>query len=225
MTIQTWALFCATEAVLSFIPGPAVLYVVSSSIAHGSRAGVVASLSILAANAFYFILSGTGLGALLLASRTVFIAIKWAGAAYLVYLGLRMVFARSPEAPEAGGERKHAHHAGVFWNGFLTQISNPKAIIFFVALLPQFIDPDESAARTSHALKRGAFTQRPAARHARTYTISTKNSTITELQPRMAICRAADSSGSMNCGSNATKKIIALGFEIWVKKPFQKTPA
>jgi len=54
MTIQTWALFCATEAVLSFIPGPAVLYVVSSSIAHGSRAGVVASLSILAANAFYF---------------------------------------------------------------------------------------------------------------------------------------------------------------------------
>lgn len=147
MTIQTWALFCATEAVLSFIPGPAVLYVVSSSIAHGSRAGVVASLSILAANAFYFILSGTGLGALLLASRTVFLAIKWAGAAYLVYLGLRMVFARSPEAPEAGGERKRARHAGVFWNGFLTQVSNPKAIIFFVALLPQFIDPDESAAR------------------------------------------------------------------------------
>jgi len=147
MTIQTWALFCATEAVLSFIPGPAVLYVVSSAITHGSRAGVVASLSILAANAVYFILSGMGLGALLLASRTVFLVIKWAGAAYLVYLGLRMVFARSPEAPEAGGERKPAHHAGVFWNGFVTQISNPKAIIFFAALLPQFINPDQSAAR------------------------------------------------------------------------------
>ena len=113
MTIQTWALFCATEAVLSFIPGPAVLYVVSSSIAHGSRAGVVASLSILAANAFYFILSGTGLGALLLASRTVFIAIKWAGAAYLVYLGLRLVLAPAHEvagsvrlsSPRSAGSR------------------------------------------------------------------------------------------------------------------------
>ena len=57
MTIETWTLFCATEAVLSFIPGPAVLYVVSSSITHGSRAGIVASLSILAGNTVYFILA------------------------------------------------------------------------------------------------------------------------------------------------------------------------
>jgi homoserine/homoserine lactone efflux protein len=147
MTIQTWALFCATEAVLSFVPGPAVLYVVSSALTHGARAGVVASLSILAGNAVYFVLSAFGLGAALLASRNVFLAIKWIGAAYLVYLGLRMLFARSPEAPEHGGEKKPARHSGVFWNGFVTQISNPKAIIFFAALLPQFINPDESAAR------------------------------------------------------------------------------
>lgn len=147
MTIQTWALFCATEAVLSFIPGPAVLYVVSSAIAHGSRAGIVASLSILAANAVYFVLSAMGLGALLIASRPVFIGIKWVGAAYLVYLGLRMLLSRNPEAPESHSEPKRAHHAGVFWNGFVTQISNPKAIIFFAALLPQFINPDQSAAR------------------------------------------------------------------------------
>ncbi|HEX6792075.1 MAG TPA: LysE family translocator [Candidatus Krumholzibacteria bacterium] len=147
MTIQTWTLFCATEAVLSFIPGPAVLYVISSAIAHGSRAGVVASLSILAGNTVYFILSAMGLGALLLASRPVFVAIQWIGAAYLVYLGLRMLLSRTPHAPESGTEMKPARHAGVFWNGFVTQISNPKAIIFFAALLPQFIDPDESAAR------------------------------------------------------------------------------
>jgi len=147
MTIQTWALFCATEAVLSLVPGPAVLYVVSSSIAHGSRAGIVASLSILAGNAVYFILSAMGLGALLLASRTVFLAIKWIGAAYLVYLGLRMLLSRSPRALEAGGEPKPTRHAGVFWNGFVTQISNPKAIVFFAALLPQFINPDQSVAR------------------------------------------------------------------------------
>ena len=150
MTIQTWTLFCATEAVLSFIPGPAVLYVISSAIAHGSRAGIVASLSILAGNTVYFILSAMGLGALLLASRPVFVAIQWIGAAYLVYLGLRMLLSRAPHAPESGGEIRPAKHAGVFWNGFVTQISNPKAIIFFAALLPQFINldnPGESAAR------------------------------------------------------------------------------
>ncbi len=146
MTIETWTLFCATEAVLSFIPGPAVLYVVSNSITHGSRAGIVASLSILAGNTVYFILSAMGLGALLLASRHVFMAIQWIGAAYLVYLGLRMLFSRTPQAPESHSTRP-ARHAGVFWSGFLTQIANPKAIIFFAALLPQFIDPDESAAR------------------------------------------------------------------------------
>lgn len=147
MTIETWTLFCATEAVLSFIPGPAVLYVVSSSITHGSRAGIVASLSILAGNTVYFVLSAMGLGALFLASRHVFIAIQWAGAAYLVYLGLRMLVSRTPHAPESSHAPRPARHAGVFWNGFLTQIANPKAIIFFAALLPQFIDPDESGAR------------------------------------------------------------------------------
>jgi threonine/homoserine/homoserine lactone efflux protein len=146
MTIETWALFCATEAVLSFIPGPAVLYVVSSSITHGSRAGVVASLSILAANAVYFVLSAMGLGAVLIASRHVFTAIQWIGAAYLVFLGVRMLFSRTPIAPEAGHEPRLAKHSGVFWNGFVTQIANPKAIIFFAALLPQFINPDQSAA-------------------------------------------------------------------------------
>ena len=146
MTIETWALFCATEAVLSFIPGPAVLYVVSSSITLGSRAGIVASLSILAGNAVYFVLSGMGLGALLLASRHLFMAIKWIGAAYLVFLGLRMLFGRSPEGSESVQPAKPTRHVGVFWNGFLIQIANPKAIIFFAALLPQFINPDESAA-------------------------------------------------------------------------------
>jgi threonine/homoserine/homoserine lactone efflux protein len=147
MTIETWTLFCATEAVLSFIPGPAVLYVVSTSITRGSRAGIVASLSILAGNTVYFILSAMGLGAMLLASRPVFTAIQWIGAAYLVYLGLRMLLSRNPEAPEPAHDGKPVRHAGVFWGGFFTQIANPKAILFFAALLPQFIDPDESAAR------------------------------------------------------------------------------
>lgn len=146
MTIETWTLFCATEAVLSFIPGPAVLYVVSTAITRGSRAGIVASISILAGNTVYFILSAMGLGALLLASRLLFTGIQWVGAAYVVFLGLRMLLIRTPAAPESSLATTPTRHAGVFWGGFFTQIANPKAIVFFAALLPQFIDPDESAA-------------------------------------------------------------------------------
>lgn len=145
MTIETWILFCATETVLCFIPGPAVLCVVSAALARGARRGFHASLGILAANTAYFALSATGLGAVLLASRPVFVTIKWMGAAYLVFLGLRMTFARLrtatlSETPSAGNER------GSFWNGFVVQAANPKALIFFTALLPQFINPDAAVA-------------------------------------------------------------------------------
>jgi len=146
MTFQTWALFCATETVLCFIPGPAVLFVVSSALTRGTRGGLLGSLGILAANTAYFILSAMGLGAVLLASRTVFVAIKWLGAAYLIYLGLRMILARPHQAADETPSPDSSRRAGVFWSGFVTQAANPKAIIFFTALLPQFIDPDQSAA-------------------------------------------------------------------------------
>ena len=145
MTLETWLFFCATETVLCFIPGPAVLCVVSAALTRGARQGFHASLGILAANTAYFALSATGLGAVLLASRTVFVAIKWIGAAYLVYLGIRMIFARATAASllETAELRRTR---GAFWNGFVVQAANPKAIIFFTALLPQFIDPDAAVA-------------------------------------------------------------------------------
>ncbi len=144
MTLETWLLFCATETVLCFIPGPAVLCVVSAALSRGSRAGVHSSFGILAANTMYFVLSAMGLGAVLLASRTVFLVIKSVGAAYLVFLGLRMVIARmGTDAVAPTGETSVR---GSFWNGFVVQAANPKAIIFFTALLPQFIDPDAAVA-------------------------------------------------------------------------------
>jgi homoserine/homoserine lactone efflux protein len=173
MTVETWLLFCATETVLCFIPGPAVLCVVSAALARGARAGFHASLGILAANTAYFALSATGLGAVLLASRTVFVAIKWVGAAYLVYLGLRMLLAhgegkaKAPEAPPVASAR------GAFLNGFVVQAANPKALIFFTALLPQFIDPDAAVwpqvgllAASSVAIELGVLSLYVAACHS-----------------------------------------------------------
>ncbi|HEX8907420.1 MAG TPA: LysE family transporter, partial [Longimicrobiaceae bacterium] len=88
MTWQRWAVFMAMEIVLSLTPGPAVLFVVAQGLRYGAVRSLWANLGILSGNAFYFALSATGLGALLLASHDLFAAVRWAGAAYLVWLGI-----------------------------------------------------------------------------------------------------------------------------------------
>jgi homoserine/homoserine lactone efflux protein len=145
MTVETWLLFCVTETVLCFTPGPAVLTVVSLALTTGAGAGIGASLGILAANAFYFVLSATGIGAVLLASYELFFLIKWVGAAYLVGLGLRMLVSRA-NAFEAAREAAPATRRSLrpFTHGVVTQGANPKALVFFTALLPQFIHPDNA---------------------------------------------------------------------------------
>ncbi len=142
MTVQTWILFCLTETVLCFTPGPAVLLVISMSLTRSARAGLGASLGILAANCAYFVLSATSLGAVLLASWNLFFVIKWLGAAYLVWIGSRMILwpSRAEPSSAAAADRGPAR-GSTFWYGFLTQAANPKALVFFTALLPQFFDP------------------------------------------------------------------------------------
>jgi threonine/homoserine/homoserine lactone efflux protein len=137
MTLQTWLLFCATEAILSLIPGPAVLFVLACALRGGLPRGIQASGGILASNALYFALSATGIAAVLVASHTLFTIIKWAGAAYLVWLGARMLFSRP--APVHDTTPAGAPDPRVFWRAFLVQASNPKALLFFIALYPQFI--------------------------------------------------------------------------------------
>jgi threonine/homoserine/homoserine lactone efflux protein len=137
MSLQAWLAFCATETVLCLIPGPAVLYVVSAALARGVRPGMAAAFGILAANTFYFVLSGTGIAAVILASSRLFTMLEWAGAAYLVWLGLRMLV--RPVQVVAEASRPAIERS--FIRGVLVQGANPKALVFFVALLPQFVDP------------------------------------------------------------------------------------
>ena len=143
MTIETWLLFCVTETVLCFTPGPAVLLVVSLGLTSGARAGLGASLGILAANAFYFVLSATGIGAVLLTSYELFFLIKWIGAGYLVWLGLRMLLSRA-NASETASIAAPRRTLRPFTHGVVTQGANPKALVFFTALLPQFIHPESA---------------------------------------------------------------------------------
>ena len=142
MSLRLLAVFSITELVLCLTPGPAVLLIVSQSLKDGLRASLRGALGILAGNTIYFVLSALGLGALLLASATLFNIIKWAGAAYLVVMGLKMLFAKRRTE---GADRDNAQpkrSVRLFSEGLLTQLSNPKAIVFFSALLPQFISPD-----------------------------------------------------------------------------------
>jgi threonine/homoserine/homoserine lactone efflux protein len=107
---------------------------------RGAWPGLAASLGILAGNALYFLVSATGVAAVIVASSQLFTALKWAGAAYLVWLGLRMLLSPSlgPTAVIPRPVRRS------FLRGFVVQAANPKALVFFVALLPQFIDPTAS---------------------------------------------------------------------------------
>ncbi|MBM3220386.1 MAG: LysE family translocator [Candidatus Rokubacteria bacterium] len=139
MTLETWALFAITEAALCFTPGPAVLLVLSQGLTRGTGPSVYANLGILTGNAVYFALSATGLGAVLLASYELFSAIRWIGAAYLVWLGVTAFFGRSRVLTVDAAAPTSA--ARTFVNGVVLQVANPKALVFFVALLPPFIDP------------------------------------------------------------------------------------
>jgi homoserine/homoserine lactone efflux protein len=137
MTLETWIAFCAIELVLCLTPGPAVLFVISTTLASGPRAGSAGSLGIVAGNTLYFVLSAVGVAAIILASNQLFTAVKWIGAGYLIYLGLRMLFAPRSEVATP----RPAASSRAFLRGFAVQAANPKALAFFLALLPQFIDP------------------------------------------------------------------------------------
>jgi homoserine/homoserine lactone efflux protein len=141
MTVEAWALFCATEMLLCLNPGPATLLVISIALTRDLAAGVRATLGVLAANAVYFTLSASGLVAVHALSPQVFLAIQWAGAAYLIWLGTRMIF-RSFRTRDGGACIEVVSSARrSFWQGFATQAANPSLLVYFTAILPQFVDP------------------------------------------------------------------------------------
>jgi threonine/homoserine/homoserine lactone efflux protein len=118
-----------------------VLLVLSQGLTRGTSASVSANPGILAGNACYFVLSATGLGAILMASYDLFSLIRWIGAGYLVWLGVRAVIGTSCVITVTPATAAPTRRGRTFLNGFVLQVSNPKALVFFTALLPPFIDP------------------------------------------------------------------------------------
>ncbi len=140
MSIELWFAFAAASALLLIIPGPTILTVISYSMAHGRRANVPLVAAVALGDSTALVVSLLGLGALLATSAFWFTVVKWAGGLYLLYLGVKLlragISATERVVPAAPGSRWK-----LFANTYLVTALNPKGIVFFVAFLPQFIDP------------------------------------------------------------------------------------
>ncbi|MFZ4528834.1 MAG: LysE family translocator [Undibacterium curvum] len=140
MNWENLALFTATEAAMSLSPGPAVMMVVAYGIARGWRTSLFVTLGILSGNAIFFLLSATGLSGVLLASPQLFMGIKYLGAAYLVYLGLSAITGRPSPITLSQLSGNTLSPRRIYLNALMLQLTNPKTMLTFVAILPQFIN-------------------------------------------------------------------------------------
>ncbi len=146
MPLHLWLAFVAASAVLLIIPGPTILTVISYSVAHGRRANAPLVAAVALGDSTALVVSLLGLGALLATSAFWFTVVKWAGGLYLIWLGIKLLRAGAASAdlaaPQAPGSRWR-----LLANTWLVTALNPKGIVFFVAFLPQFIDPQGHVAQ------------------------------------------------------------------------------
>jgi len=149
---MSWSLygsFLVFAAVLVLVPGPDFAVVTRNAVAAGRRRGVASACGVASSNAVQGTAAAAGLGALVLRSQPVFLTVKWAGVAYLLYLGaqaLRSAWRGRYDEPDGGAGhdvRTRGRQALAGWRqGFLSNITNPKVLVFYVAVLPQFLGPD-----------------------------------------------------------------------------------
>lgn len=143
MTIEHWLAFAAASAVLLAIPGPTIILVVSYALGHGRRLAVPIVAGVALGDFTAMTASMLGLGALLAASATLFTILKWCGAAYLVWLGVKLWRAPSSAVPVEAERSGAGDRWKAFAHAYAVTALNPKSIVFFVAFLPQFLDLSE----------------------------------------------------------------------------------
>ena len=140
MESHTLWMYVAASLALIVTPGQDMIYVMTRSLGQGRWAGVCSAFGVCLGILAHTALAALGVGAILQASEGLFFALKLAGAAYLVYLGLRMLLARAEPAALRTATPRLAP-ASLVWQGFLSNLTNPKIVLFFFAFLPQFVDP------------------------------------------------------------------------------------
>lgn len=136
-------IFIAASLALLIIPGPAVFYIIARTLEQGRLAGLVSTLGITFASVIHVIFAALGLSALILKSAIMFSIIKYLGAVYLVYLGIKTLLGSNQ--PITRLEMKSQPLSTLFWQGFIVNMLNPKTAIFFLAFLPQFVSPENGS--------------------------------------------------------------------------------
>lgn len=137
---STLALFAAAALVLTVLPGPAVLYIVARSVEGGRPAGLASAMGVALGGLVHVLFAAVGLSAVLVHSATAFAVVKWLGAAYLILLGVRTLLARRADEPETPAA-ENGSLARILRQGVVVNVLNPKTALFFLAFLPQFVDP------------------------------------------------------------------------------------
>jgi threonine/homoserine/homoserine lactone efflux protein len=148
-------LFIGASLALLLVPGPAVLYITARSANQGRLAGLVSVLAIETANFLQAVAATLGLSAILLSSALAFDVVKYLGAAYLIYLGVRKLLVS--EEGEEDGEIKTEPLSRIYWQGFAINLLNPKTALFYFAFLPQFVDPARGNVTTQTLLLGALF--------------------------------------------------------------------
>jgi threonine/homoserine/homoserine lactone efflux protein len=142
------ALFTVAAITLLVIPGPSVLYIVTRSVDQGRAAGLASVCGVHVGTLVHVAAAALGLSALLVSSATAYNAVRWLGAAYLVWLGVRRLLARDAEVAAGAGPEARRHGLGrVFAQGVVVNVLNPKTALFFFAFLPQFVDVARGSVR------------------------------------------------------------------------------
>ncbi len=143
MTVDNLGLFIASGVLLNLSPGPDVLYIVSQSLRSGVKAGLAAVMGITAGCCVHMAAAAFGVGILLATSTLAFNALKWVGAAYLVYMGVQLLWSRATDSEHVAVQPpvqvEVVDLKKIFFKGFVTNLLNPKVALFFLAFVPQFI--------------------------------------------------------------------------------------
>ncbi|ELS9252089.1 LysE family translocator [Vibrio parahaemolyticus] len=156
MQLDTWIYYTLAILVLTASPGPSSLLCLSKGVSSGFRLALTTALGSLSAITIILTLSFTGLGVVIASSEFVFNIIKWCGAAYLIWLGIQAFRSKQNDFAKYDSAQVSTSHVSAYTSGFIVGSSNPKAIIFFTALFPQFIDPTASLL-TQYAIFAGTF--------------------------------------------------------------------
>ncbi len=140
MDLNTYLLFIVASIALCIAPGPDMIFILGRTLAQGRKAGIMAAIGINVGGYVHLFAAALGLSAILAASALAFTIVKWAGAAYLIYIGIQVLRSKQGALVINNDGAPAQKYGRIFWQGFLSDVLNPKVAIFFLAFLPQFVN-------------------------------------------------------------------------------------